>query len=188
MSILYIIAGPDGAGKTTAAYSLLPDVFTTVEFVNADEIAKGISPLNPEGAAFQAGRIMLERLHELINKQVSFAFETTLSGRTYLKLIATAKNKGYTIVFFFVYLSSFELANNRVAVRVSKGGHHIPPDVVERRYFKGLKNFKTYADISEDWYLYDNSGSEYVLLASKIDNSKKVFNFNIYSNLKNYGE
>ena len=187
MPTLYIIAGPNGAGKTTAAYSLLPDVFTTVEFVNADEIARGISPLNPEGAAFQAGRIMLERLNELINKQISFAFETTLSGRTYLKFIGTARTKGYTIVFFFVYLSSFELANNRVAVRVSKGGHHIPPGVVERRYFKGLKNFKAHADVVDDWYVYDNSGTEFTPVAKMVGKTKEIFNFEVYNSIIDNG-
>lgn len=147
MPTLYIIAGPNGAGKTTAAYNLLPGVFETVEFVNADEIARGISPLNPEGVAFQAGRIMLERLEDLVNKQISFAFETTLSGLSYLKFVEAAKSTGYNMVMFFVYLSSAELAQNRVLSRVSKGGHNIPPDVIERRYFKGLSNFSSYAAI-----------------------------------------
>jgi predicted ABC-type ATPase len=176
MPALYIIAGPNGAGKTTAAYSLLPDVFKTVEFVNADEIARGLSPLNIESVAFQAGRIMLERLAHLISEKKSFAFETTLSGLAYLKFIQQARLGGYDIVFFFVWLDSKELAKERVASRVTKGGHNIPADVIERRYAKGIKNFTKYSEESDEWYLYDNSGSEYVLLAKSIEGEKEIFN------------
>ena len=102
MPDIYIIAGCNGAGKTTAAYNLLPDVFKTVEFVNADEIARGLSPFNPSGVAFQAGRIMLERLALLTQDSQSFSFETTLSGNTYFPFIKNAKEKGYGITFFFV--------------------------------------------------------------------------------------
>ncbi|HLG38464.1 MAG TPA: zeta toxin family protein [Chitinophagaceae bacterium] len=187
MPMLYIIAGPNGAGKTTAAYSLLPEVFETVEFVNADEIARGISPLNPEGVAFHAGRIMLERINDLTNRRISFAFETTLSGLSYLKLIDSAKSIGYSIVLFFVYLSDFELAQRRVMVRVSKGGHNIRPDVIERRYYKGLRNFLLYAAAADSWYIYDNSGPEYILAAKRVNNTEEVFNFEVYNKLKNYG-
>ena len=138
MPDIFIIAGCNGAGKTTAAYSLLPETFKTIEFVNADEIARGLSPLNVEGAAFQAGRIMLSRITQLIDENKSFAFETTLSGVTYIKFLKEAKLKGYGITFFFVYLNNTELAKSRVALRVSKGGHNIPKDVIERRYAKGL--------------------------------------------------
>jgi predicted ABC-type ATPase len=183
MPAMYIIAGPNGAGKTTAAYSLLPDVFSAIEFVNADEIAKGVSPFNPEGAAFTAGRIMLERLNELITKQNNFAFETTLSGLAYLTFIKKAKAKGYEIIFFFVYLSGFELAQERVAIRVSKGGHNIPSDVIRRRYFKGMKNFNRYSSEATDLYVYDNSGTEYVLVAKSINKLTEIFNFEVYNKL-----
>lgn len=188
MPTLYIIAGINGAGKTTAAYSLLPDVFTTVEFVNADEIAKGLSPLNPEGVAFEAGRIMLRRLDTLINNAQSFAFETTLSGLAYVKFIRQAKAAGYDVVFFFVHLASFQLAQNRVAFRVSKGGHNIQPDVVERRYYKGLANFPVYQSLADDWYVYDNSGAAYVLVAKSVGGEEQIINFEIYQKLTTYGE
>ena len=184
MPEMYIIAGCNGAGKTTAAYTLLPGVFKTAEFVNADEIARGLSPFNVEGVAFQAGRIMLQRISQLIKEEKSFAFETTLSGLTYLQLVKDAKETGYEIIFLFVYLNSVELAKDRVAIRVSKGGHSIPSDVIERRYFKGLKNFSNFAEEATDWYVYDNSGTEYVLVAKSVDKKQEVFNFEVYSKLQ----
>ncbi len=180
MPDIYIIAGCNGAGKTTAAYNLLPDVFQTIEFVNADEIARGLSPFNPSGVAFQAGRIMLERLAQLIENSQSFSFETTLSGLAYLGFIKKAKEKGFGITFFFVYLNSVDLAKERVALRVSKGGHTIPGDVIERRYYKGLKNFNRYAIKADDWYIYDNSGSGYELVAKNIDGEEKIINFDVF--------
>ncbi|MBY0477184.1 MAG: zeta toxin family protein [Chitinophagaceae bacterium] len=180
MPDIFIIAGCNGAGKTTAAYSLLPDVFKTVEFVNADEIARGLSPFNPSGVAFQAGRIMLERLEQLIREQKSFSFETTLSGLSYIHLIKNAKQKGYGLTFFFVYLNSVNLAKERVALRVSKGGHSIPNEVIERRYFKGLTNFSKYAAEADDWYVYDNSGKNYELVASRENDENKIINFEVF--------
>ena len=180
MPDIFIIAGCNGAGKTTAAYNLLPDVFKTVEFVNADEIARGLSPFNPTGVAFQAGRIMLERLEQLVEGNQSFSFETTLSGLSYLNFINKAKERGYGITFFFVYLNSVNLATERVAIRVSKGGHSIPNDVIERRYFKGLSNFSKYASEADDWYVYDNSGKNYELVASRENEEKKIINFEVF--------
>jgi predicted ABC-type ATPase len=183
MPTLYILAGPNGAGKTTAAYSLLPDVFKTVEFVNADEIARGLSPFNVDSVAFQAGRIMLERLEQLIKEKKSFAFETTLSGLSYLKFINMARLTGFDIVLFFVWLDSFELAKKRVATRVSKGGHNIPEDIIERRYWKGIKNFSRYALESDSWFIYDNSGSEYVLIAKCVEGEREIFNFEVFNKI-----
>ncbi len=187
MPELYIIAGCNGAGKSTAAYTLLPDIFNTVEFVNADEIARGLSPFNIEGVAFQAGRIMLERLNYLISEKKSLAFETTLSGYTYFKLIEHAKQKNYTVCFFFVFLDSVDLAKQRVKIRVKKGGHSIPEHIIERRYVKGLINFSKYAQISDDWYIYDNSGSEYKLVAKKVFDNQEVFNFDVFNKIINCG-
>ena len=183
MPNLYIIAGCNGAGKTTAAYNLLPTVFNTVEFVNADEIAKGLSPFNVEGVAFQAGRIMLERIRQLINENKSFALETTLSGSSYIPFVKQAKNTGYSITFFFVYLNNVELAKSRVALRVSKGGHSIPEEVIERRYSKGLNNFVKYGALADDWYLYDNSGRAYELIAKNVSGLQEISNFEIYNKI-----
>lgn len=187
MPEIYMIAGCNGAGKTTAAYTLLPEVFKTIEFVNADEIARGLSPFNVEGVAFKAGRIMLERINQLIKEQKSFAFETTLAGLSYLKLINDAKAVGYEIIFFFVYLNNVELAKNRVAIRVSKGGHNIPADVIERRYVKGINNLKKYATISNDWYIYNNSDDEYELIAKSIEGKKEILNFELLSKFSSHG-
>jgi len=180
MPDIFIIAGCNGAGKTTAAYNLLPEVFKTVEFVNADEIARGLSPFNPSGVAFQAGRIMLERVEQLVEENQSFSFETTLSGLAYLSFIKKAKEKGYGITFFFVYLNSEELAIERVAIRVSKGGHTIAEDVIRRRYAKGLHNFTAYAALADDWYMYDNSGAGYELVAKKVNNEEEIINFELF--------
>lgn len=182
---LYIIAGCNGAGKTTAAYNLLPEVFKTVEFVNADEIARGLSPFNIQGVAFQAGRIMLERMDYLITENKNFAFETTLSGLSYLKFIRQAKLKGYNITLVFVFLNSPELAKSRVALRVSKGGHHIQEDVIERRYFKGLANFLKYAKECDDYYIYDNS-NKYLLIAKNIAGQQEIFNFELYKKISGH--
>ena len=137
---LYVIAGPNGAGKTTFAREFLPHQMGCLEFVNADLIAGGLSPLAPETAAIQAGRLMLERIHTLAVQWKNFGFETTLSGRSYLRLFHNLKRQGYEIHVSFVWLRSVALALQRVADRVRLGGHNIPTAVVRRRYTKGLRN------------------------------------------------
>jgi predicted ABC-type ATPase len=155
---LYIIAGCNGAGKTTASFTILPDIINCKEFVNADEIAKGLSPFQPENVAFESGRIMLNRINELLKENKSFAFETTLSTRSYKNKIKTAREKGYTITLLFFWLQNVELAKERVKIRVSEGGHNIEPEVIERRYFNGIKNlFEIYLPIVDGTLIFDNS-------------------------------
>ena len=155
---LYIIAGPNGAGKTTASYTILPEMFEIKEFVNADEIAKGISPFNPDEVAFTAGRVMLNRIDELLNANISCAFETTLSTRSYKGLVNKAQEKGYKVILLFLWLNSKEIAIRRVEARVREGGHNIPKDVIRRRYINGLSNFfNIYKSIVDDWIFADNS-------------------------------
>jgi predicted ABC-type ATPase len=185
MPELFIIAGCNGAGKTTAAYNLLPEVFDTTEFINADEIARGINPKNVDAAAFAAGKIMLQKIDNLIKEKKNFAFETTLSGLTYLKIIEQAKQEGFIITMVFVYLESYQIAQERVAYRVSKGGHNIPTDVIKRRYFKGLKNFTRYASIADDWYLLDNSKPQYNIIAKSISGQKEIINFDVFKMIDN---
>ncbi len=164
---LYIIAGCNGAGKTTASFTMLPEMLDCREFVNADEIAAGLSPFNPEGVAIQAGRLMIERIIQLLKDGESFAFETTLATRSYVKLIHQARKRGYFVPLLFFSLSTPEQAVARVAKRVSLGGHHIPTDVVYRRYEAGLQNlFQLYMPICDYWALYDNSNCPAEKLAS----------------------
>ena len=155
---LYIVAGCNGAGKTTASFTVLPEMLNCREFVNADEIAKGLSPFNPEGVAIQAGRLMIDRVLHLLKEGETFAFETTLATRSYVNLIRRAQKRGYFVTLLFFSLSTPEQAVARVAKRVSLGGHNIPTDVIYRRYQAGLENFfQLYTPIADYWTLYDNS-------------------------------
>lgn len=156
--ILYIIAGCNGAGKTTASMSVLPDVLDCREFVNADEIAKGLSPFKPEEVAVEAGRLMLQRIDYLLSRHVTFAIETTLATKSYKNLVERAKASGYMVILLFFWLSSPEMAEMRVAQRVASGGHNIPVDVIHRRYWAGLRNlFDIFVPIIDRWSLYDNT-------------------------------
>jgi predicted ABC-type ATPase len=166
MPNLYIIAGCNGAGKTTASLTILPEILDCREFVNADMIAYGLSPLNVKGVALQAGRMMLSRIKELLQEEKDFAFETTLATRSYVNLVRQAKAKGYEITLLYFWLHSPQQAKERVAERVAKGGHNIEDEVVERRYYRGIRNFfKLYSPVSDNWMLIDNTSSEPVLLA-----------------------
>lgn len=166
MPKLFIIAGPNGAGKTTASFTILPQILNCREFVNADEIARGLSPFNPSNVSFEAGRIMLTRINQLIESETTFAFETTLSTRSYVKLIELSKEKSYEINLIFLWLNSPELAIERVKYRVSQGGHDIPTDVIKRRYRKGLFNFlNLFQPVCDKWILADNSHSSPEIIA-----------------------
>lgn len=172
---LYIIAGCNGAGKTTASMSVLPEVLDCREFVNADEIAKGLSPFKPEEVAIEAGRLMLQRIDTLLSRHVSFAIETTLATRSYKNLVERAKASGYQIILLFFWLSSPEMAEMRVAQRVASGGHNIPKDVIHRRYWAGLRNlFEIFVPIVDLWSLYDNNTETQPIVKNSIvvDNNK----------------
>ena len=170
---LYIIAGCNGAGKTTASYTILPEIIECKEFVNADEIAKGLSPFQPETVAFEAGRIMINRINELLKENESFGFETTLSTRSYKNKILKAKEQGYTVTILFFWLNNIDLAKERVKTRVKEGGHNIPEKVIERRFIKGILNlFDLYLPIVDNVLIFDNSYGKHQLIAQKIDNEK----------------
>ncbi|HMP93880.1 MAG TPA: zeta toxin family protein [Phnomibacter sp.] len=165
---LYIIAGCNGAGKTTASFTILPDMIHCKEFVNADEIARGLSPFQPEKAAFEAGRIMLKRISQLLLQRETFAFETTLATRVYKHTLIQAKELDYTIHLVFFWLQSVELARERVATRVLEGGHYIDPDIIERRFYRGIKNlFDIYLPIVDGALIFDNSEGKPQLIAEK---------------------
>ena len=161
MKKIIIIAGPNGAGKTTFARDFLPAEAKTLRFINADLIAAGLAPFNPESASFKAGRLMLEEIDECVAAGHSFAFETTLSGRAYLKKIAVWQELGYQVKLWFLSLPNDQIAVSRVARRVSQGGHNIPEDVIRRRFKAGLENFhERYSKVVDSWALYDNYGIE----------------------------
>jgi len=167
MPNLYIISGCNGAGKTTASYTVLPDLLNCTEFVNADIIAAGLSPFNPESVALEAGRIMLQRINDLLETRVDFAFETTLATKNYVSFIKKAKEKGYNVTLLYLWLSSPQLAIDRVAKRVSQGGHYIPADIIERRYYRGIKNlFNLYMPICDNWIIVDNMSANPEIVAN----------------------
>jgi predicted ABC-type ATPase len=156
---LYIIAGPNGAGKTTFARKFLPQYVECLEFVNADLIAGGLSPFAPERAAIHAGRLMLEQINSLAKRGVDFGFETTLSGKTYVKLLQEMKRRGYLIHIFFLWITNVKLALERIELRVRNGGHHIPEGIVRRRFARSLPNFlRFYKPLADSWTIFDNSG------------------------------
>lgn len=165
---LYIIAGPNGAGKTTASMAVFPSVLDCHQFVNADEIAKGLSPLAPESVAVQAGRIMLWRIDELLSRNETFAIETTLATRSYVGLVNKAHKLGYKACLIYIWLSTPKQALARVAERVAEGGHGIPDDVIVRRYFAGIRNlFNLYMPIVDEWLIADNSYGRLKLLGTQ---------------------
>ncbi len=154
-----VLAGPNGAGKSTAAPFVLHESFGITEFVNADDIARGLSGFAPETAAIAAGRVMLTRLRSLAESRAAFAFETTLATRFYTNWLAGLQRTGYRVGLIFLYLDSPELAIERVRRRVTEGGHDIPEDTIRRRYLRGLHNlFRLYISQVDEWTLYNNSG------------------------------
>lgn len=187
-SRLYIIAGCNGAGKTTASYTILPEILQCREFVNADEIAKGLSPFNPASMSIKAGRLMVMRIKELMGMQASFALETTLATRSYVSLIAQAHEIGYKVSLIFFWLQSPELAEMRVAKRVSEGGHDIQTPVLRRRYKAGIKNlFELYMPIVDYWMVFDNSQPTRVMVAEGgMEVNTNIFENEIFENIKQY--
>lgn len=188
MQKLYIISGCNGAGKTTASYTVLPEMLKCREFVNADEIARGLSPFNPESVAIEAGRLMLSRMNELLNENVDFAFETTLATRSYSSFIKRAQAKGYYVSLVYFWLETPELAIDRVKMRVAAGGHNIQEEVIRRRYRNGVKNlFNIYTSICDFWIMLDNSNPPFKIIAKgNKDNILSIDNVSIYTILKNY--
>ncbi|MBS1572691.1 MAG: zeta toxin family protein [Bacteroidetes bacterium] len=185
---LYIIAGCNGAGKTTASFTILPEILECKEFVNADEIAKGLSPFQPEKVAFEAGRIMLNRIDELFKNEENFAFETTLATKTYKQKIQFAKQNGYNTTLLFFWLRNSELAKERVKIRVSEGGHNIPKDVIERRYLNEIKNlFDIYLEIVDQVLIFDNSEGKHILIAEKNIGEDIIIHYQLkFNELKQY--
>lgn len=166
MPRLYIISGCNGAGKTTASYSLLPEMLECSEFVNSDEFAKGLSPFDPDKAAIGATRFVIKKIQYLIKRQVDFGIETTLATRTLMRTIEMAHKAGYSVTLLYFWLNSPELAIERVRARVQSGGHNIPEETIRRRYKVGIGYFfKDYAPVCERWILADNSQIPFRVIA-----------------------
>lgn len=185
---LYIIAGCNGAGKTTASFTILPEILDCKEFVNADEIAKGLSPFQPEKVAFEAGRIMLHRINELLINNEVFAFETTLATKSYKSKVKIAQDKKYKVVLLFFWLQDVDLAIERVKTRVKEGGHNIENDVIKRRYINGINNlFNIYLPIVDEAMIFDNSFGKPELIAEKMfDTEIDIINEIKYNRLKKF--
>ena len=187
MKNMYLLSGCNGAGKTTAAYYILPDILQCKEFVNADEIAKGLSPFQPETVSYEAGKILSLRINSLIEKGETFAVETTLSALTYRNKIAFAQQNGYVVSLIYFWLSSTELAKQRVKLRVEEGGHNISEQVITRRYYKGLNNFfEIFLPICDNVMLFDNSDNSPKLIMAKVKNKEpEIYNEQIYNQIRN---
>ncbi|OYT13472.1 MAG: zeta toxin [Bacteroidetes bacterium 4572_114] len=163
---------------------MLPKILDCKEFINADEIARGLSPFQPEKENINAGRLMLTKIKRLLNAGVDFAFETTLSTRSYVNLIQQAHDKGYFVTLLFFWLNTPDLAVKRVKTRVQEGGHDIPENIIRRRYDSGLRNFfQLYIPISDNWLLIDNSGEPYQVIAEGIKDNTEIINRKIWNNI-----
>lgn len=183
-----MIAGPNGAGKTTMALELIKDTTEFFEYLNADEIAKGLAPLHPESVALSASKLMIKRLKELVDAERSFVFETTASGVVYASYLKEAKQRGYEINVVYLWLASSEEAIKRVAQRVMQGGHHVPDEVVVRRYHAGLKNLvKLYVPLADSVIIFDNSGSidaqSKLIFERNKDNVSQIVDSNIWGKI-----
>lgn len=187
---LYIISGCNGAGKTTASYTILPEMLKCKEFVNSDEIAKGLSPFNSENiaVAVEAGRIMYKRIKELIAAQETFALETTLATRSVVKLMQEAQKAGYYVTLLYFWLNTPDLAVERVKMRVAAGGHNIEESTIRRRYEAGIHNlFELYIPASDYWMITDNSMTPMEIIAKGFKADKKdIFNPIVFKKLENH--
>ena len=166
MPNIYVISGCNGSGKTTASFTILPQMLQCDEFINADEIARGLSPLNPEKAAIEAGRILIVKIGKLMLEGKDFSVETTLATKVYARIIKEARSLGYQITLIYFWLDSVDLALERVKSRVIEGGHNVLDHVIKRRYYAGLKNlYNLYMPICDYWMVFDNSLSPSELIA-----------------------
>ena len=179
---VYIIAGPNGSGKTTFAKLFLPDYVNCPNFVNADLIAQGLAPFEPRAAAIKAGKLVLQQIHEYARRGVDFAFETTLSGKSYVSLLTELKSKGYTCHLFFLWIPSPELAIARIKDRVAEGGHHVPTVDVRRRFARGINNFfNLYESLLDSWMLFDNSKTKPMLIAKRRNGHREVISGDLFT-------
>ena len=184
-----ILAGPNGAGKSTVAPALLHGTLAVNEFVDADVIARGLSAFEPESAALAAGRVMLARLRELAWQRVTFAFETTLASRSFAPWLRELAASGYAVHLVFLWLSSADLAVERVADRVRRGGHNVPPEIVRRRYQAGVRNFfHLYDPLASTWRFYNASGPKLELAAERLESQPvRIYDEGVWALIKRQG-
>ena len=178
---VYIIAGPNGSGKTTFAKLFLPDYVKCPNFVNADLIAQGLAPFGPQAAAIKAGKLVLQQIRNYAQRGIDFAFETTLSGKSYANLLAGLKDKGYALHLFFLWIPSPDLAIARIKDRVAEGGHHVPAEDVRRRFVRGIRNFfKLYESMLDSWVLFDNSKAKPHLIAKRRNGHDEIMDKELF--------
>lgn len=182
---IYIIAGPNGSGKTTFATLFLPDYAKCQNFINADLIAKGLAPFEPSSVAIKAGRLVLQQIQEFARRGIDFAFETTLSGKSYVNLFSELKTKGYALHLFFLWIPNPELAISRIKERVLDGGHYVPSRDVRRRFARGISNFfNLYRPLLDSWMLFDNSRAKPVLIAKARNGHVEILDEKLFALIK----
>ena len=182
---MYIISGCNGSGKTTASYTILPELLDCSEFVNSDEFAKSLAPFHPETAYIKASRYMLEKTQYLFGRREDFCIETTLATRSLLKIVRRAQEQGYFVTVVYLWIASPEHAIQRVASRVSAGGHDVPEEIIRRRYYVGLQYFfNDYAPLCDKWILVDNTVSAYEIIAEGTHRSTTVRNRALYDHIQ----
>ncbi len=184
---IYIIAGPNGSGKTTFAKKFLPEYIHSVNFVNADLIAQGLSPFHPQVAAIKAGKLVLQQIDEFVRKGVDFAFESTLSGKSYFNLLRSLKTKRYQLHLFFLWIPDSELALARIKERVAEGGHNVPAGDVKRRFKRSIHNlFKLYEPLMDSWMLFNNAETTPVLIAQKKNGCDLIFDEKLFKKIQEF--
>jgi predicted ABC-type ATPase len=187
--VVYVIAGPNGAGKTTFAVEFLPQLAGCRNFVNADLIARGLSPLDVDAVALEAGRVFLRQIQAQVAARRDFAFETTLSGLGYVRMLRMMRRRGYRVRLYYLWIPTVQLTLKRIAERVSRGGHDIPDDVARRRYGKGLTNlFRHYLPRTDYCAVFDNSSARPRLLYEKSGGAERVLNAELFQRILTQAE
>ena len=182
---VYIIAGPNGSGKSTFAEKFLPDYAECPNFINADLIAKGLSPFSPRTAALKAGKLVLAQIHEFAKKGIDFGFETTLSGKLYVKLFKKLREDDYQLHLFFLWLPSPQLAIERIKERVREGGHDVPIRDIRRRFYRSVANFfKLYQPFLNSWMILNNTGIRPALIARSASSKVVIFDKELFGEIK----